>query len=275
MALKVSEPKYLTTATDCNRGRVYYDMSLDEKDRLYVDSVTTIIDHTLAKGYGFDKWLGNSLSYEHAMEYAEKKALDGSMTHDFIDMLIKGNEVDTDLGYYDVHSKEQHIVSDRVKKRLLGFMKFVEEINPQFIASELPLFNPATHEGDYQYLFAGCVDMIANIDNELWLLDTKTGNAYDLPHELQLTAYKLLWDSLYGEEHGEIKRIGCLYLGDGWRLKPTYKLKEYEFRPDVWLMILELYKYVFKDKKNNDKLQPPKFKREHPSKFKLNNEGEE
>ena len=117
--------------------------------------------------------------------------------------------------------------------------------------------------------------MIATIEDELWLIDTKTGNAYDLPHELQLTAYKLLWDSLYAEKYGEIKKIGCLYLSDGWRIKPTYKLKQYDFRPDIWVMILELYNYVFKDKKNKGCLAPPKFKKQHPAIFKLNQQGEE
>ena len=273
MALKITDPKYLCAAIDCNRGRVYYDLTLDDDQRFYFDSVTTIINGTLHKGHGFDKWLGDSLSYDHAMKYAEKKALEGTITHDYIDLLIQGHEVDCTVGYYDQRSDKTHKVGDPVKKRLLGFMRFLEEHDPKFIASELPLFNPRKYKGSYNYPFAGCVDMIAEIDGELWLLDTKTGNAYEKSHELQLTAYKILWDSMYAKDYGEIKRVGSLYIGDGWRIKPTFKLKEYTFRPDVWTMVLELYKYIYQDKKSGD-LENPKFKAIHPDQFKIT-QGEE
>ena len=60
----------------------------------------------------------------------------------------------------------------------------------------------------------------------------------------QLTAYKILWDSLYGEEHGKIDKLACLHLADTWRKKPTYKLKEYDFDPEAWYNTLDLFKWL-------------------------------
>ena len=38
--------------------------------------------------------------------------------------------------------------------------------------------------------------------------------------------------------------MACLYLSDGWRKKPTYKLKKYNFVPDEWYKTYEMFCYL-------------------------------
>jgi len=82
-----------------NHGRVYYQRNVDEENRIYIYSSTTIIDNVMDKGYGFRKWLGDSLSMDHAEEYANKRAAIGTMTHAICMHLIWGETIDCRDGF--------------------------------------------------------------------------------------------------------------------------------------------------------------------------------
>ena len=260
-------PIILSDRDDSIVGRVYY--SREEIDRLKgcFYSVTTIIDKVLDKGKGFYMWLGNSPSYESAMEYGDKAATTGNIVHALIMYLVWGETIDTTKGFFDVRKHKLLPIGNEVKKRLMGFLTFCEELSPEIIATELSLYNNRKHRDKYTYEFAGTGDLFCRINGELWLVDVKTGKEYKHSHELQLTAYKILWDSLYGSEYGKIDQIGCLYLSDGWRKKPTYKLKKYNFVPDSWYLTLDLFKYLFPEE--------PRFRQEFPNTYSLKGEQED
>ena len=82
-----------------SHGRVYYQRDVDEKDRTYIYSSTTILDNVLDKGIGFKMWLGNAKSYEDAMKYANERALVGSITHALCMYLIWNETVDCRNGF--------------------------------------------------------------------------------------------------------------------------------------------------------------------------------
>ena len=252
---------------DSNLGRVYYERSALEENRNYFYSVTTIID-VLDKGIGFARWLGNSLSYDHAQEYAEKAATVGNIVHALLMYLTWGRDIDTDNGFYDTKSGQILPIQNNVKKRLLGVLKFYDDLKPEVMASELSLYNNRTYKKNFVYPFAGQVDLVAKIDGKIWMIDYKTGKEYKHSHELQLTAYKILWDALYGSEFGKIDNLACLYLSDGWRKGPTYKLAEYDFVPEIWYKVYDLFVYLYGKK---GALSSPKFKPEYPNIYTLNN----
>ena len=251
---------------DAHLGRVYYAKSDLEEDRSYFYSVTTIID-CLDKGVGFARWLGNSLSYDHAMEYANEAATVGNMVHAYLMYLVWGEEIDTSKGFYDNNTHQVLPVKNAVKKRLLGFLKFYNELKPNVLATELSLYNDRSYRSKHIYPFAGQVDLVADIGKEKWLIDYKTGKEYKHSHELQLTAYKILWDSLYGAEYGNIDKLACLYLSDGWRKGPTYKLVKYDFVPELWYKTYDLFCYL---NGKNGTAAKPRFKKDFPNIYNLN-----
>ena len=224
-------------------GRAYYRRTKEIVKKGVFWSVTTIIENTIDKGYGFAKWLGDSPSHQHAMDYADKAATVGNIVHALVMFLIWGEEVDTSKGFYDLRKQVKFPIGNKVKKRLMGFMQFCEDLKPELLATELSLYNEYKHNDKYRYEFAGQGDLFCRIDDKLYLIDVKTGKDYKT-HALQLTAYKILWDSLYGEEHGKIDKLACLHLADTWRKKPTYKLKEYDFDPEAWYNTLDLFKWL-------------------------------
>ncbi len=246
---------------DATHGRVYYQSRVEDDDKTYLYSSTTILDNVLAKGIGFNMWLGNANSYKDAMDYASERADVGTITHALCMYLIWQETVDCRDGFYmETGSKlpEQSFrirpISDEVKVRLQGFIDFCKDYEPTSIATEISLYTLDTLEdGMLLYPFAGTADNIMKIkdkktDKELvYLIDIKTGKEYRHPHELQLTSYKILWDHIHGNEHGKIDRLACLYLN----ARGKYKLVEYKFVPHEWFRVYELFEYMLKDKRGN------------------------
>lgn len=84
---------------DTKNGRTYYQLEVKEEDRVYLYSSTTIIDKVLSKGFGFEKWLGDSQSHKAAMDYAKERADIGSMVHALCMYLIFGKTIDCRDGF--------------------------------------------------------------------------------------------------------------------------------------------------------------------------------
>tara|TARA_Y100000593_G_scaffold92335_1_gene183598 strand:- start:11161 stop:12021 length:861 start_codon:yes stop_codon:yes gene_type:complete len=259
------EPKYKVKRQDTPVGRVYrYNDGADQADIYSVTTVMNVID----KGIGFHKWLGNSPSYELAMDYGNKRAELGTMVHAFCSMLSWGMDVNTANGWED-RNFVKHSVPDEAKKRLLGFIDYFNTERPIMLASEIMLFNPKMMDNDLQYPFAGTADMIylAAKDDKptVVLCDIKTGKEYPKQHALQLTAYKILWDSLYGDEQGNIDALKCLYLRDNGK----YKLVEYPFVPEAFYDCVSMFEYMTTTMKTG-KWPTIKDKVELPTVFSLN-----
>ena len=255
---------------DTAKGRVYYQREVKEADRTYIYSSTTILSNTLTKGIGFDMWLGNAVSYKDAMLYANERAFLGTMTHALIMYLIWGEEVDTNTGFYNSDTGEIANIPAEVKLRLQGFIDFYKTMFPDPIATEISLYCPDLDE-DKELLFpwAGTADQILKMpDGKIYLVDIKTGKAYPKDHQLQLTSYKLLWDHIYGDEHGKIDKLACLYLNS----KGKYKLKEYKFVPYNWYNVYENFEYMIRDGRGS--MPKIEAKPELPTKYSIKGEQE-
>ena len=61
--------------------------------------ILNLLDNVLAKGIGFDMWLGNANSYKDAMDYASERASLGSMVHALCMYLIWGETIDCRDGF--------------------------------------------------------------------------------------------------------------------------------------------------------------------------------
>ena len=237
---------------DTTHGRAYYQSNVDEADRAYLYSSTTIINNVLTKGIGFDMWLGNANSYKDAMDYGKERAAIGTCCHALCMYLIWGETVHTAHGYFNEDSMRIEPIVDEVKMRLQAFIDFCHDYNPKSIATEISLYTLDEDEDELLLPWAGTADNIMRIEDKLYLIDIKTGKEYK-NYQLQLTSYKLLWDHLYGDEHGKIDKMACLYLNS----RGKYKLVEYDFAPKEWFFIYDLFEYLLKDKKGKmPKIKP-------------------
>jgi hypothetical protein len=249
---------------DTPHGRTYYQRGLEAENRRYLYSSTTILDNVLAKGIGFSKWLGNSLSYDAAMIYARERANVGTCVHALCMHLIWGETIDCTHGYFNEDSMSIESIPDEVKLRLQAFIDFCHDNDPESIATEIGLYTlDETDDGELLYPWAGTADNVMKIKDKMYLLDIKTGKEYKHPHELQLTSYKILWDHIYGEEHGKIDKMVGLYLNN----KGKYKLVEYKFAMEEWFWIYEIFEYMLKNKRGS--MPKIKIKEELPNKYSI------
>lgn len=235
---------------------------------VWFPSVTTILS-VLGKGKGFEMWLGNSPSYEHAMQYGSEAAHIGSIVHYYIFILLEGSKVDTKDNFIDEDSGESTKLDRRVNRRLEGFVEFWKDHKPTMLANEVTLFNEAKHKKEYLFPWAGQADQVYEIDGKIVMCDNKTGKSYDT-HGLQLTAYKLLWDSLFPDK--KIDEMWGLYLSDKWIKKP-YSIKKYKFEPEMWLNVMD--SWLWRNGGSIKKLPQPKKQKEQTTVFELDLQNKE
>lgn len=248
----------------------YWDKHFPDTPKIYKRSSTTV-ENAIDKGIGFNKWLGNSPTYDAAMEYANYRATIGTMVHDYCERVLRGIEVDflKEPKWLNQETGELITVTREVQKYMMSFTQFCEDIsqNGNFIteALEICMYDLATdNEGNQLHSWAGTADWVVKIVNkkgveERWMIDFKTGNAYNT-HQLQLTSYKILFESLFPDH--QLDGLACLYLKGKWRKKPNYTFKKYTPDIETWNKVVAVSDWA-----NNYPV--PSFPQELPTTFSL------
>jgi hypothetical protein len=205
----------------------FLDERFYESDGEYFPSATTILD-VYPKEFGFNQWLKDL--GQNANEVLRRAGERGSKVHDAINQLLLGEEVEWE-GY------------DWTEWQMINrFLEFWGRYKPKLVGSEVSLVSKELGYG-------GTLDLICVIDDEIWLIDHKTGNGIYTSHQLQLASYKHLW---YKRPYktNMIDRYGVLWLnsttrtekefqGKGWQLKEFTEeyekdLKSFEQIKDIW-----------------------------------------
>lgn len=118
----------------------------------------------------------------------------------------------------------EYEIKDTWKDYVLQYKKFLALRNPKIIEIEQKL--------GCEY-YAGTLDRIYEIDNELWLVDIKTSaKINDKLVSVQLAGYSNLLNNK------EIKHFGVLHL-----TKKGFTLKEIEPNFEIWNSLLQIYLY--------------------------------
>ena len=216
-------------------------------------SITTVLSTVLNKGIAFETWLGNQPSYKIACQERDEAAARGTAVHQACEDLLNGKSIDGSDSKW----------GDEFNKRLMSFEHWVKNVKPTIVALEHSMYSADVP-------FSGTCDIIADIPKKgLSIIDIKTGQPNE-SHILQLTAYKLLWDSLFPEY--PILHLYGLYLKGSWISKVEPQFKEYKFQPAVLSHVMGLWDWLSKG--------PPRPTNQIKSKFNLDmnqiqNEGEE
>jgi PD-(D/E)XK nuclease superfamily protein len=218
------------------RGHSYY---LGERK---LDGVTTIISNGLPKP-ALVNWAARTAAEKAVNEWdqlaelpvAERlkriskapdesrnaAAVKGTRIHALADKLANGEEV---------------AVPDELAGHVESCVRFLDEWQAETVHTEAPVY----HE---KYLYAGTLDLIADIGTDRWLLDFKTSasGAYG-DTAFQLAAYRYATHILAGQdEHGDpttaamtpVDKCGVIWLrADG------YDLYEYTADESVWRQFL-------------------------------------
>ncbi len=144
----------------------------------FFPSVTTILD-VYPKGFGFNQWLKDVGS--NATEIAERSAKIGSLVHNVTEMLNAGEEITW------VNEQGQCLYTQHEWELILRFADFWTKCNPELISNEESFCSKALG-------FGGTLDRVVVLNGKRWLIDIKTSNYIHTSHELQISAYAVLWN---------------------------------------------------------------------------------
>jgi hypothetical protein len=254
----------------------YWEEHFKDAPMIYKRSSTTF-ENVLDKGIGFHTWLGNAPTYQDAMDYANKRATIGTIVHDYCERLLLGTKIDfeRETKWHNKDTDELVPITREMIKYIMSFMQFCEDsqVNGEFTteATEICMFDlAADSEGNQLHSWAGTADWVVRLVNkkgeeERWIVDWKTGKPYNV-HQLQLTSYKILWESLFPDY--PIDGVACLYLKSGWRKAPNYTFKKYKCDEATWKKVVEVSDWA-----NNNPV--PSFPPDLPTTFTLVEEEEE
>lgn len=234
---------------DTTYGRVY---EVDEG--IFFPSVSTIPSHGMPLSPFLLKWfIENSKGdYDKHAKYSSQGSEVGTFVHDCIDKMLEGDEIKISpnpldhirgKGYYPTYK-----ASVEIKKALVSFIAWYNENQPKVIAKEEMLYCLDKKDGVYKFPFAGRCDMIAEVHNELWLLDTKTSKAVEKQPgmQCQLSIYKMLWDATHDRK---IDRMGIIWARKDYTannppsgVKTTY---EYQYDEDLVRETYQMFKRFY------------------------------
>jgi len=175
----------------------------------------TWISGCYPKGIPFYKWLAEK-GWDESQSLKEQAGKKGSRVHHGIEILLQGNTLSmTDsLPDNDGQAAEPSVEE---WESLMAFVSWFEETKPEIIATEQVVMNKTLW-------FAGTLDFKCKINDEIWIVDWKTGQNIWPEYNIQLSGYK----SCEGME--DVQKLGILQIGYR-RNKKGWKFTEIEDKP--------------------------------------------
>lgn len=209
----------------------------------YYPSVTYILSF-IPKNKIFIDWIKEK--GEESESIVKAAGEKGKRVHGSIEALLKGEE----LSWVNDDGSAKY--SLEVWQMLLKFAEFWRIHQPKLIETEVHSFSD-------QYEYAGTIDLVLEIQGELWLIDIKTSNQIPPVYHYQTAAYAQSWGECYDRK---IDRRGILWLksmtrkedktgktmkGKGWSLIESNRSFEEDFKS------FQLFHDVFKHEVDYDK----------------------
>lgn len=148
---------------------------------LGVPSVTWIAQ-SYPKGIAYFKWLAEK-GWDEAEAIKTAAGDKGSKVHQAIEWVMNGIEIRVDTKMMNRSTGYEEELTLEECDAILSFIKWKEENKPELIAQEVTVFSE-------NHNYAGTIDFICKIGEEVWIIDFKTSKYIWPSMELQLSAYK-------------------------------------------------------------------------------------
>lgn len=248
-----------------NSKSAYYNKELSRVDFLdrrvykrsegvYYPSVTSVLEY-FPKNKFFESWIKDV--GHNADIIIRRAAEDGTAVHNAVEDLLAGKE----LTWID--DRGNAIYSELVWNMILRFTEFWQTVQPELIHTEI-----FTYSDTYQY--AGTVDLVVKIKDEIWVLDIKTSNVVHKSYDLQIAAYSKALEENKGLK---VNRAGILWLKSSKRKQviddKVMQGRGWEVRESVDIDLdFKMFKNIYEIYKMEHPVVQPIFK-EYPIKVKL------
>jgi len=219
----------------------------------FVPSVTWIAD-SYPKGIGYFKWLAQK-GWDEAESLKKEAGEKGSKVHLAIEKLIAGEKVKMEDKFLNKDKDTEEELSLEEWECLMSFSEWFNKVKPEVLANEVVVWNDKDN-------YAGTVDLLAVIDNKVWLIDFKTSQNIWPSHEIQIAAYK---HALKNKDFRikDVSKIRLAILQIGYkRNKKSYKFTEIEDKFDLFLAAKAIWANDHNTEKPSQKDYPVELKLE-------------
>lgn len=171
-------------------------------DGTFVPRVTSITG-MWPKDEGFERWLGDSVSYDAAMAERDRAAEQGTRLHKIIAILLEGK-----IKKHSVVITKDDSLTFTEWKKLVSFVQFMKDWLVEPIAVEKFLSSE-------EYKTAGTADLVAKVTHpktsEIFTaaIDWKTGSSLHHGHKIQVMMYGAMHEPVI--DHCLLVRLGSLH----------------------------------------------------------------
>ena len=215
-------------------GKEYVQLTLPD-ERWYVRGIVDELNNKLEnefvpsvswisgfypKGIAFYKWLADK-GWNEAEALKSSAGNKGSKIHQAIEDLLKGKEVKMDEKFLNKETLQEEELTVDEYEAIMSFVDWYNETNPEIVGTEQVVFND-------EYGYAGTVDLICRIGDQLYIIDFKTGQSIWPEYELQISAYK------HAVNLSEDIKLAILQVGYR-KNKKLFKFTEIEDKFDLFL----------------------------------------
>ena len=177
----------------------------------------TWITSYVYKGIEFYKWLANK-GWDEAEAIKSEAGDKGSKIHKAIEVLIAGASIKMEDKFFNNSKEADEELTPDEYGAILSFKQWCDDYKPEFIMQE----SVVTSE---KYDFAGTVDCVAKIKDQIYIIDWKSSQYVWPSMEAQVSAYK----QALGEMGRKVEGAKLAILQIGYkRNKKKYKFTEVE-----------------------------------------------
>jgi len=186
-------------------------------------------------------WMAK-MGWDEAEMVKREAGAKGSRVHKGCEILGAGGVVHHNDSFSDGEGDIQELTAEEYEG-ILSFKAWCDEVKPGFISTEKTVFNR-------EYMYAGTLDAIVNIDGIRWLIDYKTSANIYLSHKAQLSSY------LHCDDN-KAHKMGILQLGYK-KNKRGWKFTEIEDEFDSFLHAMHFWRKANENVKPKQKDYPLK-----------------
>lgn len=194
---------YPNRIDDATYGRFY-----EVKEGVFFPSVSTVSSYGTPLSYGLMKYIIKQADgdYDKYLKQSTQATDIGSLAHEYAEKLLQGESITVD-GMYN----GRRVPIDPVQRAVISFLEFYLKYKPRVLETEHLLYTLKKQKGQYLLPVAGRCDLVAYIDDDLWMIDFKTSkNANNPQFGIQLTLYAWIWN--LNNPQTQIDRLGVVHL---------------------------------------------------------------
>lgn len=212
----------------------------------YKPSMTWICSYW-PKGIEYYKWLSEH-GWDEAEAIKKEAGNKGDKIHQACEIIDKQGKISATDKFMNKQKGELEDLNFDELEAIKSYQEWVDEVKPICLANEMTIFG-----GNEITEWAGTLDRIYKIGEQIWIVDLKSSNYIWTPYRIQVSGYShadIDYRSLgITDEEWKNRKLAILRLGYKYNKIKKYKFDEIEDLYDLFLVTCKIWKQENPDTK--------------------------